>query len=211
MRKLLFLIPAITILWSCSGDNTSKNTSTNPNTGDETTTQPKGKYDIKSGIVVYKTNMMGMDVTQTNYFDNYGANEAQETEMDVMGTKIHSITIHKKSTTYTIDLVKRTGTKVTTNNDPSGVPDFKNISEELKKDMNLKIEGNEEFLGKNCEKITMDYTQMQMKGSFLVYKGVALKANMQIGTLPVDLVAVQFTENASIPAGKFDIPDDIKF
>ena len=47
--------------------------------------------------------------------------------------------------------------------------------------MNLKKEGTEEFLGKTCEKMSIDYKKMQMKGNFLVYKGIALKMNTDMG------------------------------
>jgi hypothetical protein len=78
------------------------------------------------------------------------------------------------------------------------------------KDMNLKKEGTEEYLGKTCEKMSIDYTKISMKGTFLVYKGVALKSETNMGTTKMKLIGEKFEENPSIPAEKFEVPADIK-
>ncbi|MFN8207991.1 MAG: hypothetical protein U0T82_11370, partial [Bacteroidales bacterium] len=106
-----------------------------------------------------------------------------------------------------LDMEKKTGTKMAIN--PTGSPnmDFENLSEEMKKEMNLKKIGSEDFLGYDCDKMSMDYTKMQMKGEFLVYKGVALKINTEVGTMKMDLTAQSFEENPSVPAAKFEIPE----
>jgi hypothetical protein len=78
------------------------------------------------------------------------------------------------------------------------------------KDMNLKKEGTEEFLGKTCDKMSIDYKKMDMKGTFLVYKGISLKMNTDMGTTKMNMVGEKFTENPEIPAEKFEVPADIK-
>lgn len=213
MTKNILAFLILIALWSCSGSGNEKaaTSDSNETAAAESTALPKGKYEIRSGIVVYKTSMMGMDMEQTIYFNDFGAKESQETSIDVMGTKTDNIVIHEGNTTYAIDLVKRTGKKVTSANDPSTVPDLRNLSDELKKEMNFKELGNENFLGKVCKKISIDYTAMDMKGVFLVYKGVALKSEMKVGTMPVTMQAVKFDENATIPAEKFEVPPDIRF
>jgi hypothetical protein len=51
---------------------------------------------------------------------------------------------------------------------------------------------------------------MGMKGTFLVYKGVALKSETDLGSMKMNLLAEKFEENPTIPAEKFEVPSDIK-
>lgn len=208
MKNILFSISALifaVVLFSCSGKSSDSTTKTEP--GASASKVSKGKYAIKSGIVEYKTSMMGMDMKQTLTFDDYGAKEATDVEMDMMGVKIHTVTITKDGFIYTLDMEKKTGTKIS---GKSPDIDFENLSQDMVKDMNLKKEGTEEYLGKTCEKMSIDYTKMKMKGTFLVYKGVALKSETDMGTTKINLVGEKFIENPEIPAQKFEVPDDIK-
>lgn len=208
MKNILFSISALifaVVLFSCSGKSSDSNTKTEP--GASASKVSKGKYAIKSGIVEYKTSMMGMDMKQTLTFDDYGAKEATDVEMDMMGVKIHTVTITKDGFIYTLDMEKKTGTKIS---GKSPDIDFENLSQDMVKDMNLKKEGTEEYLGKTCEKMSIDYTKMKMKGTFLVYKGVALKSETDMGTTKINLVGEKFIENPEIPAQKFEVPADIK-
>jgi outer membrane lipoprotein-sorting protein len=153
--------------------------------------------------------MMGMDMKQILTFDDYGKKEVTEMVADMMGVKIHTITLNKDGFVYNYDLEKKTGTKSVSYQSSSSV-DFENLSEQMVKDMNLKKEGTEEFLGKTCEKMSIDYTKMKMKGTFLVYKGVALQSDIDMGTTKMKLIGEKFTENPEIPAEKFEIPADVK-
>jgi len=202
----LALLASATLLFSCKS-KTSETPATSENPAATESATPKGKYAIKSGIVEYKSQVMGMDMKQTLTFDDYGAKEATDMEMDMMGVKMHTVTITKDGFIYTLDMEKKTGTKIS---GKSPDIDFENLSEEMVKDMNLKKEGTEEYLGKTCEKMSIDYTKMKMKGTFLVYKGVALKSETDMGTMKVNLIGERFEENPSIPASKFEIPADIK-
>jgi len=169
----------------------------------------KGKYELKSGIVVYKTQTMGMDAQQTLSFDDYGKKEVTDMVMEMMGTKIHNVTITRDGYTYTLDMAKKTGTKAPVNTRNNINIDFSNLSREMEKEMNLKKEGTETFLGRVCDKISIDYIKMQLKGSFLVYKGVPLKIDTDMGAMKMRLTAEEFDENPQIPAEKFEIPADI--
>ncbi|MFA5971306.1 MAG: hypothetical protein WC780_03055 [Lentimicrobiaceae bacterium] len=206
---VLALMASLTVHLSCRS-KTSENASSAMGVKSEAaTTTPKGKYAIKSGIVEYKTQMMGMNMKQVLTFDDYGKKEVTEMMANMMGVKIHTVTLRKDGYIYTLDMVKKTGTKIpllTMNNSDI---DFENLSEEMTKEMNLKKEGTEEYLGKTCEKMSIDYTKMNMKGTFLVYKGVALKSETNMGTTKINLIGEKFIENPVIPAEKFEIPPDI--
>jgi outer membrane lipoprotein-sorting protein len=205
----LAILSTATLLFSCKS-KTSETAVTSENPAATETATPKGRYAIKSGIVEYKTQMMGMDMKQTLTFDDYGKKEATDMEMDMMGVKIHTVTITKDGFMYTLDLEKKTGTKVASYQGSNQNIDFENLSEEMVKDMNLKKEGTEEYLGKTCEKMSIDYTKMKMKGTFLVYKGVALQSDIDMGTTKMKLIGEKFTENPEIPAEKFEVPADVK-
>jgi len=213
MKTTRFLTLAVIVLsaiiFSCKG-KTSEPASSSEKQAEATKETPKGKYAIKSGIVEYNNQMMGMDSKQTLTFDDYGQKEATEVMMEMMGTKIHSITITKDGFVYNIDLVKKTGTKrpVLTGKLPTDI-DFENLTKEMIKDMNIKKEGTEKFLGRNCEKVTIDSKKMGLKGTYLTYKGIALSVNTDMGTIKMKLVAEKFEENPKIPAEKFEVPDDV--
>jgi hypothetical protein len=210
-NKIFFLavLATITMLFSCKSKTSE--TSTSAGTPAETAKEtPKGKYAIKSGIVEYKTQAMGMDMKQVLTFDDYGKKDVTEMITEMMGVKIHTVTLNKDGFVYSFDMVKKTGTKRPAVNVNNSNIDFENLSEQMVKDMNLKKEGTEEFLGKTCQKMSIDYTKMQMKGTYLVYKGVALMVDTDMGTMKMKLVAEKFLENPEIPAEKFEVPADIK-
>lgn len=204
----LLVLASLALLMACTG-KTADNSAKEENKAESSAKETKGKYAIKSGVVVYNTQVMGMDVKQTLTFDDYGNKEVQEMEMEVMGTPIHTLTLAKDGYIYTIDLVNRTATKVPGMSVNSSSIDFENLSDEMVQKMNLKKIGTEEMLGKKCDKMSIDYTDMQMTGTFLVYKGVALKMETEVSTMAINLVAESFEENPDIDASKFEIPSDI--
>jgi len=205
----LALLSTATLLFSCKS-KTSETAANTENPAASETSTPKGKYAIKSGIVQYKTEMMGMEVMQTLTFDDYGKKEATDVEMEMMGVKIHTVNLTKDGFIYNLDMVKKTGTKSPEVNMANASIDFENLTEEMVKEMELKKLGTEEFLGKTCEKMSIDNKKMGMKGTFLVYKGVALKSETDLGSMKMNLLAEKFEENPTIPAEKFEVPSDIK-
>jgi len=214
MKTNRFIVIALVafgiLLFACKGKTSKKPVPAQANQTEAVKEAPKGKYAIKSGIVEYKTTMMGMDMKQILTFDDYGKKEVTEILMDMMGTKMHSFTLRKDGFVYAYDLVKKTGTKKPFNGSGSTSIDFENLSQEMIKEMNLKKEGSEEFLGKTCEKMSIDYQKLQMKGNFLVYKGVSLSMNTDMGTVKINLTGEKFIENPEIPASKFEVPADVK-
>ena len=169
-----------------------------------------GKFGIKSGIVEYKTNMMGFEASQILYFDDHGAREANEIVMEMMGTKMRTHTITKDGYTYNFDPEKKTGSKMALSSGPGQI-NFNDLSEEIVKEWNLKEEGKETFLDKECLKYSAEHKAMNMKGSYWVWKGIALKMEMDMATSKMVMEAVSLMENVEIPAGKFEVPADIQF
>lgn len=168
---------------------------------------PKGKYAIKSGIVEYKTKMMGMDAKQKLTFDDYGKNEITEV---MLGAEIHTVTLNKDGFVYNYDLIKKIGTKRPATLVKTSDIDFENASKEMMKEMNLKKEGTEKFLGRDCEKVSIDNEKMKMKGNYLIYKGIPLRVNTDLGSIKMNLLAEKIEENPVLSNDIFTIPADIK-
>jgi hypothetical protein len=210
MKKLfIFLLIAMCAV-SCKNKTTDK--SKPAEVKDEarvTAVKGNGKYAIKSGIVEYKSDMMGFPATQTLYFDNYGATESTVTVMDVMGIKTQTVTITKDGSVYNFDPTNKTGSKTPVMS--SANVNFEDLSDQVVKDWNLKKEGKETLLGKECQKYSMDNQSMSMKGYYWVWKGIALKMDVDMSTAKMLMEATSIQENVNIPAEKFEIPADIVF
>lgn len=208
--KLIHLIAA-SIIFLAAVSCKTKNTTAEPLADEEKTevTAGKGKhkYEIKSGIVEYKTQTMGTNVVQTLYFDDYGAKETNEMVMEIAGIKSNTRTIMKDGYMYNLDLTTKTGTKAKPFSTGSDI-NFNELSDEMIKRMNLKKTGSEDFAGKNCDKYTIDYKDLAMKGTFLVWKGVALKSEVDLSTMKTTMEVKNFEENADVPAEIFEIPAD---
>jgi hypothetical protein len=211
LKLAAFLFISVLII-SCKSQGTSGgkegDSLKTEETSDVKESSKSGKYAMKSGIVEYNSSTMGVNVAQTLYFDDFGAKEAIETSMEVAGIKNNTVNINKDGYMYTLNMIAKTGTK-------QKIPaqaniDFNNLSDDIMKEMNLKKEGSEDFAGKKCDKYTIDNTKLQMKGSFLVWKGIALKSDLDFSSMKTQMMAKNIKEDASVPAEKFDIPADFK-
>jgi len=211
MKKtiLLFVAAATLIFSSCKNDSKSDaakgSDSTKTAVVDKT---PKGKYSLKSGIVEMKSQVMGMEQKQVLFFDEYGAKECIEVTASMFGQKIHNLNINKDGYAYSVDMVKKTGTKIKIPTDAA--INFNDLGKGIAKDMNIKKVGTETALGKTCDKYTIDYKKQQMKGYYLVWNGIALKTELTMMGMKTVVEVTKINENASIPADKFEIPKGIK-
>ena len=210
MKKLLFVLLIVMTVVSCKNKTSDKSQASEMKDQiPALAVSTKGKYSVKSGIVEYKIEMMGMNGTQALYFDNYGNTEANLIVLDIMGTKSQTVTITKDGSVYNFDPEKKTGSKTPVMTGAN--VNFENLTDEVIKDWNLKKEGRENILGKECDKFSMDNQAMSMKGYYWIWKGVALKVDATMSTVKMLMEATIFQENVNIPAEKFDIPADIVF
>lgn len=197
---------------SCQGGD--KKTTDSGDKKDSTKTEsseskaPAGaKYGIKSGMLEMKSTTMGIEQKIVTYFDDFGKKESQTMTMEMMGIKSENIVIIKDGFQYDVDMTKKVAKKkkLLTTEDPNNL-NFTSMTEDVMKKMNIKKEGTETFLSKTCDKYTMDYKEMGMKGTYLVWNGIALKTDMEMSGLKVILQATKIEENPTIPQGKFDVP-----
>ncbi len=210
-RKIgLALVTISLIISSCS--NTSKKEEKNgvdsTKTTETTKETPKGKYALKSAIVEMKSMVMGMEQKQIMMFDDYGAKELTEITASFFGQKSHNITITKEGFVWTIDMIKKTGTKAKIVTDAA--VNFNDLGSEIAKEMNITKVGTVEFLGKTCDKYTIDYKKQQMKGYYLVWNGIPMKTEITVMGMKTSVEATKIEENATIDSNKFEIPKEIK-
>lgn len=210
MKNFILAAFCLVLLASCKNNNSTTIPGQEPaKDGAAATDQPKGKYTLKSGVVEYKTTVMGMEAKQTLSFDDYGAKELTSVSIEMMGYKSTSYTLNRDGYIYSYDLEKKTGTKMKAV--PQANIDFANLTDDIVKEMKINKEGEESFLGKTCTKFSIDNDKLSMKGSYLVWNGIPLKTDVDMGQMKMVLEAIKLDENASIPATTFDVPADVKF
>ncbi len=207
--KPLLLTILVLVLASC-GNKTPKSENKSEENLTKSELSDEGKYGIKSGIVEYTATMMGMEVNQTLYFDEYGKKEMTEVVLDLGTIQSRTITLYSDGYMYTYDPDRKTGTKTATLQNYSSIS-FRNVTKEIEEKMNLKKLGNETFLDKNCEKYSVDYKDMQMTGTFLVWEGIALKTDAKVASMDMIMTAKSIDTNTSIPSEKFIVPSDVQF
>ncbi|MBK6964821.1 MAG: hypothetical protein IPH20_13005 [Bacteroidales bacterium] len=185
--------------------------------------QQQGKYFFtKSGHIEYTLggNWTG---TKSIWFDDYGMLMRTLTEststVTVAGftstTAEKKLEIRKGKDIWVIDLLTNTGSKSDIGlqtgmgrNMTQGKSDeeLHQMERKIITDMGATITGYETFLGKKCLMFTWGTTK------FSQYKGIPLKSEVtQTGVLSLLETAVSFEENISVPASKFEIPDNIEF
>jgi len=164
------------------------------------------KYAVKSGIVVYKSVVMGMNQQQTLYFDNYGAKEATESKSELFGMKTHTLNFIKDGYSYSVDFVNKTATKMKIDNELINQINYNELSEEIMREMKITKLGKEIVLGKECDKMSMNWTEMNMKGFVWVWKGISLKSEITAMGMKTLMEAVSIETDVVVPASKFEVP-----
>ena len=155
MKKLLFVLFALTLIIACSKTDEKKVEGTDQQT---VTTQEAPKpvvsqrYGVKSGVIFYDA---PMGTKQELYFDDYGAKEVSITSIDLGIAKTKSIDIRKDGFSYTYEEGKTEGTKkawyVPASTDYSKA-DPKTLERYKVKDL-----GTEIIAGKDCKKFSAEF------------------------------------------------------
>jgi len=210
MKKNLFLVPALslTILMAC-----------NTGSGDSGAKGPDQPYGEKSGIVTYKPmEMMGVKITQTLFFDDYGKKESRETMVlgDMMGMTMrqHTMDIRDGNISYHYELENMQGEqdKAVKQAYKSQLPgellellDVAGFSDAMKRKYSYKEEGKETVAGLEGIKYSMapDSTNPENRIIGVIYKNIPLK----IAVGKMEMVADKADFKATVPAEKFKIPE----
>jgi len=208
---------------SCSNKSGSESNSTDSTSTESTVTAEQGpisdakKYDIKSAIVTYSSEVMGMKNSQMLYFDDYGAKERTEAimEMEMMGIKSRTVTVSLTKDGYKYDYelenmtnnenklkkeIKKSKAIVNASADMSKMA--ATMSDDMKKQYEYKEEGTETVAGVTGTKFSMKIGKAKFTG--VLYKKVMIKTDMEM----MKIIAQKFEENVSVPSDKFELPKD---
>jgi len=210
MKKLFILVPfvGLALLMSCKSGSSSFDGGT--------AEQPFGE---KSGTVVYKPmEMMGVKVTQTMYFDDYGKKTLRETivegNMNGVQMKQHTFDITDGFTMYHYetenisngqDKATKSVYKSTLEPEMFELMNIGSLSEKIKAKVNFKEEGEETVAGILGIKYSMapDSTNPDNRITGVHFKNIPLRvsfAEMQIIAEKVDF-------DTKVPADKFKVPE----
>ncbi len=209
MKKLLILVQVIglTILMACNSGGAGKGGSAD---------QPYGE---KSGVVTYKPmDMMGVKVTQTLYFNDYGKQEMRETmvEGNMMGMDMrqHTVDIRDGNIMYHYELENVSGgqDRATKNAYKSTITpemfeqmNIESLSEKFKVKLDYKDEGKETVAGIEGIKysIAPDSINRQNRITGVHFKNIPLKVSMG----QMEIIADKVDFSAKVPADKFKVPE----
>lgn len=215
MKTKIFALVISVFLFSCTSNNNKESETANSDSANvENVVKPETgkKYSIKSGMIKFKSVVMGMQQEMTTYFDDFGNTEVVITKMEILKGQVNeNRSILKDGYMYEFDMSQKTGTKrkMTIIQNSAGI-DFNNLTSEVMGKMSLKNEGKVNFLGKECDKFSIDFKEQQLKGSYVVWQNIPLKTDVVVGKMPMTIEATDFKENISIPADLLEIPKDIK-
>jgi len=213
MKKALILsqVIGLTLLIACNSANNGGGPGKNG-----------GPYGVKSGVVIYKPmNMMGMSISQTIYFDDYGNKETREvvTSGSMMGQTVqsHAFDIREGLTTihYELENIKNGQNVATKEAYRQQIPKelleqqfFSSLSDELKSKLKYKEEGTESVAGLTGTKYTMapDSTNPGMVANGVHYKNILLKLEMG----GISVIADKVDLDSKVPSDKFKVPAGYK-
>jgi hypothetical protein len=160
---------------------------------------PAKVYGVKSGTIKTVMNMMGQDVENITYFDDYGAKQA--TEMEMMGMKM--TTIMRDGKTYMVNAAEKQVQEMPGRDNIN----YLNLTPEIIKKYNVKEVGKETVAGKECIKYTAEIEQMGQKAKVevSVWQGIAMKNTVDMGEFSITQTVKEVKEGP-VDAKLFEIP-----
>ncbi len=215
MKKITYLLVISAFLFSCSSNKTSESETVKSDTvKTENIVKPEAgrKYSVKSGMIKFKSTVMGIQQEMITYFDDFGNTEVVITKMEILkGQVTENRSILKEGYMYELDMTQKTATKrkMSVTQNSAGI-DFNNLTDEIMGEMSLKNEGKVTFLGKSCDKFSIDFKKQQLKGTYIVWQNVPLKTDVMLQGMPMKIEATEMQENITIPADLLEIPKGFK-
>ena len=226
MKNFKLLSVLFVFIFTCACQNsdkpTDKNTLADNTPANETQLK---RYNVKSGIVKYKTTfsgkMMGStidgDGTEELYFKNWGALELRKTDskqvthINMFGQKKtevneeHKIEKLDNGKAYSVDVKNKV---IYMRNDPAmelmkntNNGDVVAVGEKMLESMGGKKIGKEKILGYNC-----DIWEIP-GGKQWIYKGVPLKLQVSMMGITTTTTATNAKFNVNVPDKYFKLPD----
>jgi len=210
---ILWLCLGALLFVSCSGTSTQEDAQdgTVVTIGEKKDTQKPAyaRYNFKSGIVHFKATMMMMDQEVVMYFDDWGRQQRSEININFMGKKAHNVTITDSVFVSSWNEEDKKCTRVPVDPSSPNNIDFTRLTDQVIKTYNLKKEGTDKVLGRECVVYSMNYEPAGLSGKYYVWNGIVLKTDATASGMNVKMEAVKILENAVVPSDKFEIPDDV--
>lgn len=171
-------------------------------------TAQEKRYEIKSGIVTMEMSMMGQNIVQKMYFDDYGAKYSSISEFG--GQKMRNIDVDGEN--IMIDDAAQTATKMPAMGIETNKINFLNLTEQVIKKNKIKEIGQEEISGKPCTQYSYKVLMMgqAVTVNVWVYKGIALKVSTKTDFGEIGMTATSIEENVQIDPALFTIPEGVE-
>jgi hypothetical protein len=180
------------------------------------TAEPVKLYPTKTGIIEWKTDVMG-DMTTVVYFDDYGAKQASYTTTEIkLFNSVHTstnveITVDGWVTKY--DPEKQTGYRERLIV-PLGASNFPDI-DELRKHAadgyptpDIEELPSRTILGREAQGYSVVTGGMKMRG--WVWEKIPLRTEIDMGLKsPMIMEVTRLELGAEVPAEKFEVPADV--
>ncbi len=174
--------------------------------------EPFRRYGIESGII--ESTKTGMTKgSQKIYFSDWGAKEANFDSTEITTPfgmqKTNMLTIMDGSTTYSINLDTKKGTKFRNEiydkvRDNLDEADLEKIGEKLLRDLGAVESGTEMIAGKECKLFVTE----KLGSTSCIWKGIAIKTEVKTLGQTLGIVANSIEENAAVADDIFQIPGD---
>lgn len=223
MKKLIYTLSILAISTACSNgeepvSELAKEQAAIATSGasaqNATAVTNEKKYTLKSGTVTFETSMNAGGTTiksrKVLYFDDYGNKESQEefTTNPVSGKEaLSSVHFVKDGYMYTYSPEYKTGSRSKLQG--QGVEMKFDMNEaETMKDKKFQKLSDQQVCGKDCQGYSIETPSgvMQVYG----WNNIMLKNKLSGNGMSSETIAVKFEENTTIPAGKFEVPADVK-
>ena len=158
-----------------------------------------GRYGIKSGSYKTEMDMMGQVITNTTYFDDFGAKEVSSISM--MGMEM--TTLMKDGKTYMINKAEKSVQEMPAQESIN----YLNLTDEVVAKNKIKETGKETVSGKECTVYTAEISQMGQtaKATVSVWNGFAMKSVIDAGGFAISQKIVEITEGP-VDAALFEVP-----
>lgn len=207
MKTFQFLTSIVlaSMLISCGGKTSNPSTSNDSasvaSQEQATAAAPSiKKYPIKSGIITFDNDMMGIIQKSVLYFDDYGMKEADE-KYD--GNAVKEVAICDGKKRYTANFETKTAYEI--GDCYRGIAYKFDWDEISKADQKYKVKKgpNMTIAGKDCESYSMEATEYP--STFAGWNNICLyqETKSKFGTVTMKAVKV---EEVDVPAEKFQVP-----
>ncbi|MBO7049558.1 MAG: hypothetical protein J6W42_02970 [Bacteroidaceae bacterium] len=179
-------------------------------------------YGVKSGVYTMSMAFGDNEMITEYYFDNYGLKTAQVSEgggMMGMGQEGKTRTItDKDGATIRINDEAKTATKFPAGGFGGGFGgqrpqiNWNKLTDQVKKDNNIKELGKETIAGKECTKYSMTTEGFQgpQEQTVWIYKGIQLKSETSMGDFGTFGATCKKFEEKDVPASMFEVPAGVK-